>query len=83
MRERSGGGLWQLLLKSKEVAMTRGIWENGVHVRVLEAHMAQVPLLYLFFVYDIIISWTHEREALEDFHHCFNNFQPTIDLSLD
>ncbi|XP_073188346.1 uncharacterized protein [Lepidochelys kempii] len=39
------------------------------------------PLLYLRYIDDIII-WTHGKEALEEFHHDFNNFHPTINLSL-
>ncbi|XP_065424163.1 uncharacterized protein LOC135975776 [Chrysemys picta bellii] len=41
------------------------------------------PLLYLRYIDDIVIIWTHGKEALEEFHHDFNNFHPTINLSLD
>uniref|UniRef100_A0A674IUK7 Reverse transcriptase domain-containing protein n=1 Tax=Terrapene triunguis TaxID=2587831 RepID=A0A674IUK7_9SAUR len=41
------------------------------------------PLLYLRYIDDIFIIWTHGKEALEEFHHDFNNFHPTINLSLD
>ncbi|CAM5115567.1 unnamed protein product [Eretmochelys imbricata] len=40
------------------------------------------PLLYLRYIDDIFIIWTHGKEALEEFHHDFNNFHPTINLSL-
>nr|XP_048677943.1 uncharacterized protein LOC125623125 isoform X1 [Caretta caretta] len=40
------------------------------------------PLLYLCYIDDIFIIWTHGKEALEEFHHDFNNFHPTINLSL-
>ncbi|XP_074828142.1 uncharacterized protein LOC141998984 [Natator depressus] len=40
------------------------------------------PLLYLSYIDDIFIIWTHGKEALEEFHHDFNNFHPTINLSL-
>ncbi|XP_077674347.1 uncharacterized protein LOC144265548 [Eretmochelys imbricata] len=42
-----------------------------------------MPLLYLRYIDDIFIIWTHGKEALEEFHHDFNNFHPTINLSLD
>ncbi|CAM5123687.1 unnamed protein product [Eretmochelys imbricata] len=42
-----------------------------------------MPLLYLRYIDDIFIIWTHGTEALEEFHHDFNNFHPTINLSLD
>ncbi|CAM2113023.1 unnamed protein product [Caretta caretta] len=42
-----------------------------------------MPLLYLRSIDDIFIIWTHGKEALEEFHHDFNNFHPTINLSLD
>ncbi|XP_053881423.1 uncharacterized protein LOC128835776 [Malaclemys terrapin pileata] len=42
-----------------------------------------VPLLYLRYIEDIFILWTHGKEALEEFHLDFNNFHPTINLSLD
>ncbi|XP_065445349.1 uncharacterized protein LOC135982467 isoform X2 [Chrysemys picta bellii] len=42
-----------------------------------------VPLLYLRYIDDIFIIWTHGKEALEEFHLDFNNFHPTINLSLD
>ncbi|CAM5072920.1 unnamed protein product [Natator depressus] len=42
-----------------------------------------MPLLYLRYVDDIFIIWTHGKEVLEEFHHDFNNFHPTINLSLD
>ncbi|XP_065450471.1 uncharacterized protein LOC103307061 isoform X8 [Chrysemys picta bellii] len=41
------------------------------------------PLLYLRYTDNIFIIWTHRKEALEEFHHDFNNFHPTINLSLD
>ncbi|CAM4564674.1 unnamed protein product [Lepidochelys kempii] len=41
------------------------------------------PLLYLRYIDDLFIIWTHGKEALEEFHHDFNNFHPTINLSLD
>ena len=41
------------------------------------------PLLYLCYIDDIFIIWTHGKETLEKFHHDFNNFHPTINLSLD
>ncbi|XP_050781640.1 uncharacterized protein LOC127035616 [Gopherus flavomarginatus] len=41
------------------------------------------PLLYLRYIDDIFIIWTHGRETLEKFHHDFNSFHPTINLSLD
>ncbi|CAM5099519.1 unnamed protein product [Eretmochelys imbricata] len=41
------------------------------------------PLLYLRYIDDIFIIWTHGKEALEECHHDFNNFHPTINLSLD
>ncbi|CAM2115114.1 unnamed protein product [Caretta caretta] len=41
------------------------------------------PLLYLRYIDDIFIIWTHRKEALEEFHHDFNNFHPTINLSLN
>ncbi|XP_065272107.1 zinc finger protein 34-like [Emys orbicularis] len=41
------------------------------------------PILYLRYIEDIFIIWTHGKEALEEFHQDFNNFHPTIDLSLD
>nr|XP_048700716.1 uncharacterized protein LOC125634261 [Caretta caretta] len=37
----------------------------------------------LGYIDDIFIIWTHGKEALEEFHHDFNNFHPTINLSLD
>ncbi|CAM4610015.1 unnamed protein product, partial [Caretta caretta] len=40
------------------------------------------PLLCLRYTDDIFIIWTHGKEALEEFHHDFNNFHPTINLSL-
>ncbi|CAM5112749.1 unnamed protein product [Eretmochelys imbricata] len=40
------------------------------------------PLLYLRYIDDIFIIWTHGKEALEEFHHDFNNFHPTTNLSL-
>nr|XP_048674345.1 zinc finger protein 480-like isoform X13 [Caretta caretta] len=40
------------------------------------------PLLYLCYIDDIFIIWTHGKEALEEFHHDFNNFHPTTNLSL-
>uniref|UniRef100_A0A8C3F2N4 Reverse transcriptase domain-containing protein n=1 Tax=Chrysemys picta bellii TaxID=8478 RepID=A0A8C3F2N4_CHRPI len=40
-------------------------------------------LLYLRYIDDIFIIWTHRKEALEEFHLDFNNFHPTIHLSLD
>ncbi|XP_074981174.1 uncharacterized protein LOC142070971 [Caretta caretta] len=40
------------------------------------------PLLYLRYIDDIFIIWTHGKEALEEFHHGFNNFHPTTNLSL-
>ncbi|CAM5179343.1 unnamed protein product [Eretmochelys imbricata] len=40
------------------------------------------PLFYLHYIDDIFIIWTHGKEALEEFHHDFNNFHPTINLSL-
>nr|XP_048698832.1 uncharacterized protein LOC125633518 [Caretta caretta] len=40
------------------------------------------PLLYLRYIDHIFIIWTHGKEALEEFHHDFNNFHPTINLSL-
>ncbi|XP_074819362.1 GPI alpha-1,4-mannosyltransferase I, stabilizing subunit [Natator depressus] len=40
------------------------------------------PLLYLRYIDDIFIIWTHGKAALEEFHHDFNNFHPTINLSL-
>ncbi|XP_074984960.1 uncharacterized protein LOC142072228 [Caretta caretta] len=42
-----------------------------------------MPLLCLCYIDDIFIIWTHGKEALEEFHHDFNNFHPTINLSLD
>ncbi|XP_048676284.2 uncharacterized protein LOC125622343 [Caretta caretta] len=42
-----------------------------------------MPLLYLHYIDDIFIIWTHGKEALEEFYHDFNNFHPTINLSLD
>uniref|UniRef100_A0A8C3H6A6 Reverse transcriptase domain-containing protein n=1 Tax=Chrysemys picta bellii TaxID=8478 RepID=A0A8C3H6A6_CHRPI len=33
-----------------------------------------MPLLYLRYIDDIFIIWTHGKEALEEFHHDFNNF---------
>nr|XP_048695288.1 dnaJ homolog subfamily B member 13 isoform X5 [Caretta caretta] len=39
-------------------------------------------LLYLRYIDDTFIIWTHGKEALEEFHHDFNNFHPTINLSL-
>nr|XP_048707030.1 dnaJ homolog subfamily C member 15 isoform X1 [Caretta caretta]XP_048707040.1 dnaJ homolog subfamily C member 15 isoform X1 [Caretta caretta]XP_048707048.1 dnaJ homolog subfamily C member 15 isoform X1 [Caretta caretta]XP_048707056.1 dnaJ homolog subfamily C member 15 isoform X1 [Caretta caretta]XP_048707066.1 dnaJ homolog subfamily C member 15 isoform X1 [Caretta caretta]XP_048707074.1 dnaJ homolog subfamily C member 15 isoform X1 [Caretta caretta] len=42
-----------------------------------------MPLLYLRYIDDIFIIWTHGKEALEEFQHDFNNFHPTINLSLD
>ncbi|XP_048698400.2 uncharacterized protein LOC125633326 [Caretta caretta] len=42
-----------------------------------------MPLLYLRYIDDIFIIWIHGKEALEEFHHDFNNFHPTINLSLD
>ncbi|XP_074805210.1 uncharacterized protein LOC141985201 [Natator depressus] len=41
------------------------------------------PLLYLRYIDDIFIIWNHGKEALEEFHHDFNNFHPTINLILD
>ncbi|XP_050792228.1 uncharacterized protein LOC127042831 [Gopherus flavomarginatus] len=41
------------------------------------------PLLYLRYIDDIFIIWTHGKETLEKFHHDFNSFHPTINLSLD
>ncbi|RAX24788.1 hypothetical protein DQ401_19425, partial [Morganella morganii] len=41
-----------------------------------------MPLLYLRYIDDIFIIWTHGKEALEEFHHDFNNFHPTVNLSL-
>uniref|UniRef100_A0A8C3SHY8 Progestin and adipoQ receptor family member 3 n=1 Tax=Chelydra serpentina TaxID=8475 RepID=A0A8C3SHY8_CHESE len=41
------------------------------------------PLLYLRYIDDIFIIWTHGKETLEEFHHDFNSFHPTINLSLD
>ncbi|XP_053888787.1 uncharacterized protein LOC128839638 [Malaclemys terrapin pileata] len=41
------------------------------------------PVLYLRYIDDIFIIWTHGKEALEEFHHDFNNFHPTINFSLD
>ncbi|XP_050780111.1 uncharacterized protein LOC127034846 [Gopherus flavomarginatus] len=38
-------------------------------------------LLCLCYIDDII--WTHGKETLEKFHHDFNSFHPTINLSLD
>nr|XP_048688123.1 uncharacterized protein LOC125627729 [Caretta caretta] len=32
------------------------------------------PLFYLHYIDDIFIIWTHRKEALEKFHHDFNNF---------
>ncbi|XP_073212655.1 uncharacterized protein [Lepidochelys kempii] len=53
----------------------------------LEQHfLSSRPLmlqLYLLYTDDIFIIWTHGKEALEEFHHDFNNFHPTINLSLD
>ncbi|XP_074804365.1 uncharacterized protein LOC141984839 [Natator depressus] len=42
-----------------------------------------MPLLYLRYIDDLFIIWTHGKEALEEFHHDFNNFHPTINFSLD
>ncbi|XP_073166412.1 uncharacterized protein [Lepidochelys kempii] len=42
-----------------------------------------MPLLYLHYIDDIFIIWTHGKEAFEEFYHDFNNFHPTINLSLD
>uniref|UniRef100_A0A8C3T6V0 Reverse transcriptase domain-containing protein n=1 Tax=Chelydra serpentina TaxID=8475 RepID=A0A8C3T6V0_CHESE len=42
-----------------------------------------MPLLCLRYIDDIFIIWTHGKETLEEFHHDFNNFHPTINLSLD
>nr|XP_048706612.1 uncharacterized protein LOC125636878 [Caretta caretta] len=36
------------------------------------------PLLYLRYIDDIFIIWTHGKEALEEFHHDFNNFQKEL-----
>ncbi|CAM2098854.1 unnamed protein product [Caretta caretta] len=41
------------------------------------------PLLYLRYIDDIFIIWTHGKETLEEFHHNFNSFLLTISLSLD
>ncbi|CAM4645092.1 unnamed protein product, partial [Caretta caretta] len=49
--------------------------------RFLSSHPL-TPLLYLHYIDDIFIIWTHGKEALEEFHHDFNNFHPTINLSL-
>ncbi|XP_073193192.1 uncharacterized protein [Lepidochelys kempii] len=42
-----------------------------------------MPLLYLRYIDDLFIIWTHGKEALEEFHHDFNNFHSTINFSLD
>ncbi|XP_065428293.1 multivesicular body subunit 12B isoform X1 [Chrysemys picta bellii] len=42
-----------------------------------------MPLLHLCYIDDLFIIWTHGKEALEEFHQDFNNFHPTINLSLD
>ncbi|XP_074833483.1 uncharacterized protein LOC142001786 [Carettochelys insculpta] len=41
------------------------------------------PPLYLCYIDDILIIWTGGKETLEEFHQDFNNFHPTINLSLD
>uniref|UniRef100_K7G6Y6 Reverse transcriptase domain-containing protein n=1 Tax=Pelodiscus sinensis TaxID=13735 RepID=K7G6Y6_PELSI len=41
------------------------------------------PLLYLRYIDDIFMIWTHGQETLEIFHRDFNNLHPTINLSLD
>ncbi|XP_067413152.1 uncharacterized protein [Emydura macquarii macquarii] len=43
----------------------------------------QAPLLYLRYIDDIFIIWTHGKESLKEFHWDFNNFYHTINLSLD
>ncbi|XP_048693502.2 WD repeat-containing protein 86 isoform X2 [Caretta caretta] len=52
--------------------------EQGFH-----SSRPQMPLLYLRYIDNIFIIWTHGKEALEEFHHDFSNFHPTINLSLD
>ncbi|CAM2118475.1 unnamed protein product [Caretta caretta] len=57
------------------------IFMAGLEQRFLSSHPL-APLLYLYYIDDIII-WTHGKEALEEFHLDFNNFHPTINLSPD
>ncbi|XP_054846214.1 uncharacterized protein LOC129336859 [Eublepharis macularius] len=58
------------------------IFMADLEQRFLSSHPLE-PLLYLRFLDDIFIIWTHGKEALERFHQDFNNFHPTINLSLD
>ncbi|CAM4575209.1 unnamed protein product [Lepidochelys olivacea] len=60
-------------------------WQRGMtdlEQRFLSSHPL-MPLLYLRYIDDIFIIWTHGKEALEEFHHDFNNFHPAINLNLD
>ncbi|CAM2119844.1 unnamed protein product [Caretta caretta] len=58
------------------------IFTADLEQRFLSSHPL-MPLLYLCYIDDIFIICTHGKEALEEFHHDFNNFHPTINLSLD
>lgn len=41
------------------------------------------PLLYLRYIDDIFIIWTHGQQTLDTFHQKFNDFHPTINLTMN
>uniref|UniRef100_K7EXL6 Reverse transcriptase domain-containing protein n=1 Tax=Pelodiscus sinensis TaxID=13735 RepID=K7EXL6_PELSI len=59
----------------------------NVFMADLEQHFLSshplLSLLYLRYIDDIFMIWTHGQETLETFHRDFNNLHPTINLSLN
>ncbi|KAJ7316990.1 hypothetical protein JRQ81_003152 [Phrynocephalus forsythii] len=46
-------------------------------------HCTQKPLLYLRYIDDIFLIWTHGEESLKKIHQNFNGFHPNINLTLE
>ncbi|KAJ7341595.1 hypothetical protein JRQ81_005891 [Phrynocephalus forsythii] len=46
-------------------------------------HCTQKPLLYLRYIDDIFLIWTHGEQSLKKFHQDFNSFHPNINLTLE
>ncbi|XP_033121407.1 uncharacterized protein LOC117120505 [Anneissia japonica] len=58
------------------------IFMSNLEQRFLETQTLR-PLLYLRYIDDIFMIWTHGMDTLLQFHNDFHNFHPTINLTLE
>ncbi|KAJ7332043.1 hypothetical protein JRQ81_014223 [Phrynocephalus forsythii] len=46
-------------------------------------HCTQKPLLYLRYINDVFLIWTHGEESFKKFHQDFSSFHPNINFTLE